>query len=503
MTTPQSLKSMAIALGIAIAATWLFATFFPWLAATVALAILAGGIAYAAWPAISQKMSSARNTALPTFKDRILVGTPAVVYGLILLTLAQSQIRATWRIAAIRAEVAREIENANDALAKQRIDEALKICGLLDSKANSEEKALITAIRQRADLIHNDHQIKSANAAVAQFVNEGRIHVIRNRMDEAQTALESALHVPMATEFGPATQFANEIVVARTALANGFRDSGDFAKAKQQAQQALSIPSATDTAAANTLLTEICNREVAMLVASARESIANLERDEAEAALKTALAVRGATETVEVQELLSRIREAHEVEANDRVSTLMADAERSLAAKKTDEAVSTLKAALTVPHSTLNPQVTLALQRIREQQVAENKRALAETEAEYARKWAEEKRRTRIDVRVNSLNVKRVDGKFRYFFQIRNHGANPFKGEITISLKRTDGGTTWFETFSTESPMQPDGITVVYTDAHTGPTSEFGEFKITTFRFKVKPEGTASSEGNGTINTRN
>jgi len=390
-------KPIAAVVAIAIIATMLFASFYPWLAVLAGLTLLAGGIAYAAWPPMSERIATLRSLPCPPLQSRIYFGAPIVVYGVILLALSQSQIRANWRTAETRAEVAREIENANAELERDGVDEALRICSRLDSKANSDEKTQLAALRARAQAIEYTRRTKAANTKVLQLVSDGRIHIIQRDLDNAQSALEAALHVPMATDFARATEFANEIVAAKVKMATGFRDSGELAKAKEQAQQAIAISSATATTDAKRLLIDICNREVAQLVASARESLAKMNRDEAAATLESALAIRDATETVEAQKMFAPIREARESEANAKISTIMADAQRSLDAKHFDDAIRALNAALAVPHSTQNAQVATAIQNAQKQQGAENERTMALAKAESARKAAEAEREQKAE----------------------------------------------------------------------------------------------------------
>lgn len=380
-------KLIAAAVLSAIIATMFFACFFPWLALLTGLALLAGGIAHAAWPPISEKLASLRSLPCPSLQSRIYIGVPIAVFGLVLLALAQSQIRANWRTADIRAEVAKEIEQANSALDQERVDEALEICVQLDARANAEEKTQVAAIRARAQSIENSRRKKAANVEVVRLVSDGRLQIMKRDLAAAQSTLERALSVPMATEFDRATAFANEIVAAHRKLATGLFDDGEFAEAKKHIELAIRVPSATDVAEAKRLYVDICNREVAQFVASARASLAENKRDEAAAALESALAIRDATDTADADKMLAAIREAREAEANARVSTLMAEAQRSLDAKLFDDAIRTLDSALAVPHTTQKTQVTAALQLAQKQKAAERERAIA---LEAARKAKEE-----------------------------------------------------------------------------------------------------------------
>lgn len=111
----------------------------------------------------------------------------------------------------------------------------------------------------------------------------------------------------------------------------------------------------------------------------------------------------------------------------------------------------------------------------------------------------EQQRLAAQSIRVTSLNVKQLGGKFRYFFQIRNEDSEPFNGDVTIGLERDDGGTVWFETFTTSQAMRPGGTNFVYTDANTGPTVEFGEFKVSAFEYTAHAKGRQATEARGAI----
>lgn len=227
----------------------------------------------------------------------------------------------------------------------------------------------------------------------------------------------------MATEFAPATELANDIVAARTKLATDFLSTGDFHNAKQQAQQAINTPSATDTVQAKRIVTEIANREVEKLVSSAREALANMNRDRAASHLESALAIRDATETAEAEQMFAAIREAREAEANARVATLMQDAQSRIATKDFDDAIRTLNTAMAVPNSTRKTEVTAMIRAVQEQQTAEKQRAMAIAKAEEDKKAAADAaRKAEEEYEQNGLVLlrKTVEGK-----------TGQFGGEIT------------------------------------------------------------------------
>jgi hypothetical protein len=416
-------KTIALAVGAAIIVTFIFATIYPWLALLSGMTLVAGGIAYAAWRPMSERIAHLRSLPYPSLQRRISIVMPIVLYGVVLLALSQSRIRANWQAAEVRAEVAREIEKANTALQQERADEALQICALLDSKANADEKTQLAAIRNRVQSIENANRTKAANAEVPKLVSDGRNHVLRQDLEKAQSALEAALNMPMATEFKGTTELANQIAAARTKLAIASLDAGDLLKAKEYAQQAMRVPSATETAESRRIITDISNHEVAMLVVDARKSIEKMNRDEAAATLEIALTIPDATETAEAQKMLAAISKARNAEATAQVSELMAQAERSIAAGQFDDATRTLNAALGVPHSSQNAEVTARIQFVQRQQSAENERKTAAMKAEEAKKAAAEAdRRAEEEYEQNNLVLlrKTVQGK-----------RGQFGGEIT------------------------------------------------------------------------
>ncbi|MDA1052327.1 MAG: FxLYD domain-containing protein, partial [Planctomycetota bacterium] len=391
MNTAQSKfpwKAIAAVAVSAVLMTMLFISFFPWLAAFTGLMLLAGSVAYAAWPPVFKKIAMIRGRACPSLQSRLYVGSPVVIYGVILLAVSQSQIRANWRDAGTRDDVRRAIVSAEMALEQQQVDETLEILSRLDD-VTSDEKTEITAILKRAQTI-------AANNEVARLVSTGRTQLAKQDLNDCEATLKAALQVPMASEFATATKFAGEIVEKRMALAIGLLSEGEFDRAKEQAQRGMDVPSTTWTTQAKRLLIDICNREVAQLVASARKSLENKNRDEAEATLECALAIRDATATAEAEKILGGIREARKSEANSRVSTLLVDAQESFNKKHFQDALRTLSEAIAVPYSTKKSEVATAIKRVQNEQAAEQAaaraRQIAVAKEEAARKAAEAKR---------------------------------------------------------------------------------------------------------------
>lgn len=107
----------------------------------------------------------------------------------------------------------------------------------------------------------------------------------------------------------------------------------------------------------------------------------------------------------------------------------------------------------------------------------------------------------KLNVTVTSLNVKLVDGKYRYYFDVRNHDTRPFNGSATIGLynnkQQTSVGPE--ETFDTTKPMEPTLGSMVYFDINTGPPSVHGEYGITHFKFTIKVNNQQVNSGDGLI----
>ena len=91
------------------------------------------------------------------------------------------------------------------------------------------------------------------------------------------------------------------------------------------------------------------------------------------------------------------------------------------------------------------------------------------------------------NVVVKSLIVKKVDGKFRYFFDIRNNGTEDFNGEVSIYLYNNKQSLELGrDTFKTEYPINPKLGNYVWIEINTGTPLIHGEFGITKFKYEVK-----------------
>jgi hypothetical protein len=97
------------------------------------------------------------------------------------------------------------------------------------------------------------------------------------------------------------------------------------------------------------------------------------------------------------------------------------------------------------------------------------------------------KNSNKSNVVVKSLIVKKVDGKFRYFFDIRNNGNEDFIGEVSIYLYNNKQSLELGrDTFKTEYPINPKLGNHVWIEINTGPPFIHGEYGITKFKYEVK-----------------
>ncbi len=102
------------------------------------------------------------------------------------------------------------------------------------------------------------------------------------------------------------------------------------------------------------------------------------------------------------------------------------------------------------------------------------------------------------NIRVESQVVKRVGGKHRYFFEIRNLDPAPFGGSVKIILVG-DAGPLAKDTFTATRAIEPALGASVYVDANTGPISVHGSAGIKTFKYEVAEAGAVVYFGTGII----
>lgn len=106
------------------------------------------------------------------------------------------------------------------------------------------------------------------------------------------------------------------------------------------------------------------------------------------------------------------------------------------------------------------------------------------------------------DIVVTSQIVKAVDGKYRYFFDIRNQDDVPFSGDVNIELDKPSGEHIYDKSFSSTQPIQPGLGTSLYVEAHTGPVSVHGPDGAQTFKYTISNGGSVVNTGQGTISTK-
>lgn len=108
-----------------------------------------------------------------------------------------------------------------------------------------------------------------------------------------------------------------------------------------------------------------------------------------------------------------------------------------------------------------------------------------------------------FDVSVTSKTVKKVNGKYRYFLDIRNNDKKDFNGTVSITLFNNEqnsplGG----DAFKSTSPIKPNLGNSVYLDLNTGTPSVHGEYGVTKFKYEVKVDDEIANSGEGTITDR-
>ncbi|MFA6429764.1 MAG: hypothetical protein WCV84_04685 [Patescibacteria group bacterium] len=105
-----------------------------------------------------------------------------------------------------------------------------------------------------------------------------------------------------------------------------------------------------------------------------------------------------------------------------------------------------------------------------------------------------------LHLTVTSQSVKEVNGKCRYFFDIRNTDEKAFMGTVSITLTSKEGRDIWTEEFSSkESPISTVIGKSVYFDINTCPISKHGDAGINQFSFTAKMEGSTAQQGAGEV----
>lgn len=106
----------------------------------------------------------------------------------------------------------------------------------------------------------------------------------------------------------------------------------------------------------------------------------------------------------------------------------------------------------------------------------------------------------KMKIEVTSQIVKKVDGKYRYFFDVRNNDVKDFQGSVTINLFNDKQKTALGrETFTTNRPIEPNLGNSVNFDINSGPINQHGEYGITKYSYTVEVNGTEVNSGEGTI----
>lgn len=102
----------------------------------------------------------------------------------------------------------------------------------------------------------------------------------------------------------------------------------------------------------------------------------------------------------------------------------------------------------------------------------------------------------KVNVTVSSQMVKKIDGDYRYLFDILNNDSESFEGGVTISLYNDRQQTPLGQkTFSITQPLQPGVGSVVYFDITTGPISQQSGSGITHFTYAIIVDGQVVNTG--------
>lgn len=115
--------------------------------------------------------------------------------------------------------------------------------------------------------------------------------------------------------------------------------------------------------------------------------------------------------------------------------------------------------------------------------------------SEVAQKPAEQ-----MNIVVENQIVKKVNGKYRYFFDIRNKDKKDFSGKISISLfNNKQPSALGKDNFETSSPIEPGLGNSVFLEINTAPTAIHDDYGITTFKYEVSIDGNVVKSGEDKI----
>ncbi len=107
------------------------------------------------------------------------------------------------------------------------------------------------------------------------------------------------------------------------------------------------------------------------------------------------------------------------------------------------------------------------------------------------------------EIVVTSLIIKKVDGKYRYFFDVRNKDTKDFSGEVEVTVLNDDNNPLSSVTYNTQHRnIEPEFGGSFYIEAHTGPKSVHGEVGVSKYKFTAKIDGKTVKSGEGTISDK-
>jgi hypothetical protein len=108
---------------------------------------------------------------------------------------------------------------------------------------------------------------------------------------------------------------------------------------------------------------------------------------------------------------------------------------------------------------------------------------------------------TASSIVVTSLIVKKLPGKFRYFFDVRNEGEEPFTGDVKITLLSQNNGSNPPETFENNSSIQPNLGQQVFIDRNLGTPQFHGEVGIDHYKYEIIMNDRVIETGEGKLSS--